>query len=433
MMVSMQQSLTNFQLSMAEDKVERKARMDKELELREHMLQIEEMKLKDMELRREQAQRDAEAAATYQEAQTKAQELRQKDLLEEEKKRREQREKEAQAKEEARKQREDARKKDERLKAIPNMVPMTRQTDLLEYLALFETTQKKKERLEESWAIHLLPLLNDKFRTVAMNMQPEDREKYQSLKQKLTEAEDRNLKNAVQSFWTLPKDKGMSIRDYASRLLRLLKRFAEDTDPQEVLQKVLRERVIQVLPKEAKAFVRNREPQTVSAACSLAEQYFANDEKDLTSWDSRSSDYSQPYRKQHRERGRQQHYQQDNNKWQHNQKKQPEQTETKTPSKQGDPSEQSHQKQGGGQQQKWRGSGYKDRRGDRNSDKPQGSKEKSDKVVCQLCKGNGHVATDCPTRVNVVSNLLEPPHINLPLVNGTVNTKHVADILLDTE
>ena len=125
MMVSMQQSLTNFQLSMAEDKVERKARMDKELELREHMLQIEEMKLKDMELRREQAQRDAEAAATYQEAQTKAQELRQKDLLEEEKKRREQREKEAQAKEEARKQREDARKKDERLKAIPNMVPMT--------------------------------------------------------------------------------------------------------------------------------------------------------------------------------------------------------------------------------------------------------------------------------------------------------------------
>ena len=265
-----------------------------------------------------------------------------------------------------------------------------------------------------------------------MNMQPEDREKYQSLKQKLTEAEDRNLKNAVQSFWTLPKDEGMSIRDYASRLLRLLKRFAEDTDPQEVLQKVLRERVIQVLPKEAKAFVRNREPQTVSAACSLAEQYFANDEKDLTSWDSRSSDDSQPYRKQHRERGRQQHYQQDNNKWQHNQKKQPEQTETKTPSKQGDPSEQSHQKQGGGQQQKWRGSGYKDRRGDRNSDKPQGSKEKSDKVVCQLCKGNGHVATDCPTRVNVVSNLLEPPHINLPLVNGTVNTKHVADILLDT-
>ena len=90
----------------------------------------------------------------------------------------------------------------------------------------------------------------------------------------------------------------MSIRDYASRLLRLLKRFAEDTDPQEVLQKVLRERVIQVLPKEAKAFVRNREPQTVSAACSLAEQYFANDEKDLTSWDSRSSDDSQPYRKQ---------------------------------------------------------------------------------------------------------------------------------------
>ena len=67
----------------------------------------------------------------------------------------------------------------------------------------------------------------------------------------------------------------MSIRDYGNKLYRLLKQFAGDPDPEVVLQRVLRERIIQTLPKDARAFVRNQEPETMSKACCLAEQYFS--------------------------------------------------------------------------------------------------------------------------------------------------------------
>ena len=271
MMLSMQQSMNAFQLSMAEERAAEKkaqeARENRELALREKMLEIEQKRLEDMQATREQAKADQEAA----QALAKSDQER---LLKEQE----------EAKENRRKENEVAKKKEERLKAIPNTPAMTKVTDLIEYLALFETTQTRKEREKEEWAIHLLPLRNDKLRVVAMNMSPSERDNYQTLKAKLIESEETNLKNSAHSFWTLPKDKGMSIRDYGHKLYRLLKRFAGDPDPEVVLQKVLRERIIQILPKDARAFVRNRDPETVAKACCLAEQYFSNEESDLTAW-----------------------------------------------------------------------------------------------------------------------------------------------------
>ena len=428
MMVSMQQSLTNFQLSMAEDKAERKAQMSRELELKEQMVRIEEQKVHDMEMRREQAKKDAAALAKFQEEQIKAQQRLHDEQREAEQKLQEEKEKAA-------KEKEAARLKEERLKAIPNMVPMTAQSDLPEYLTLFKTTQMKKERSEDTWAIHLLPLLNDKFRTVAMNMQSEDREQYQTLKEKLMEAEDTNLKNAAQSFWTLPKEPGMSIRDYSSKLLCLLKRFAEDLDPQQVLQKVLRERVIQILPKEAKAFVRNRDPETVSAACSLAEQYFSNDEKDLTNWDSRHSDDSQHHRKQNRPSDDSQQYKKQYHdrgrqyKWQNSQRKNPEQSEPKTPASPGTSPERTYPKHNGGQC----GGGGRERKGDRPRDykAQKDNKETPEKVVCQMCGGHGHTAPDCK-EVNRVSDLSGTKPLSLPLRSGVIAGKGATDVILDS-
>ena len=88
------------------------------------------------------------------------------------------------AKEKRQKKNEKARKKEERLN-IPNPPAMMKATDLIEYLALFETTQTRKERDQEEWSIHLLPLLNDKLRVGAMNLSPNERDNYQTLKAKL--------------------------------------------------------------------------------------------------------------------------------------------------------------------------------------------------------------------------------------------------------
>ena len=206
MMLSMQQSMNTFQLSMAEQRAAEKkaqeAREMRELAMREKMLELEQKKLEDMQATREQAIKDAAAQQKYREdqeaAQTQAKADQERLLKEQE-----------EAKEKRQKEYEEARKKEERLKAIPNTPAMTKVTDLVEYLALFETTQTRKEREEEEWSIHLLPLLNDKFRVVAMNMSPDERDNYQILKTKLIESDETNLKNSAHSFWTLSKEKSV--------------------------------------------------------------------------------------------------------------------------------------------------------------------------------------------------------------------------------
>ena len=98
-----------------------------------------------------------------------------------------------------------------------------------------------------------------------MKMEEADRDNYDEVKAKLLEADDSNIKNAAQSFWTLPKTKGMSVRKYSQKLYRLLKHFACNPNPDKVLQKILKERLIHALPREARTFVRNKEPPRVSA------------------------------------------------------------------------------------------------------------------------------------------------------------------------
>ena len=186
-MLSMQQTTHTFQVSMAEERAaEKKAREAREMQdlaMREKMLignRAEKARQQAIEVAAAQ-QRNFEEQQVAQ-TQMKAGQER---LLKEQK--------EAKAKHQ--KENEKARKKEERLKAIPNLPAMTKATKLIEYLSLFETTQVRKER---EWSIHLLPLLNDKLRVGAMNLSRDERDNYQTLKAKLIESEENNLKNSAQ-------------------------------------------------------------------------------------------------------------------------------------------------------------------------------------------------------------------------------------------
>lgn len=101
------------------------------------------------------------------------------------------------------KDRAEAEKKKECLRAIQMPQPMTAKSDLVEYLDLFETTALKKEVKQADWMDALMPLLNDRFRSVAMKFRPEVRNDYETLKAKLQEHDNMNLKNTAATFWTL--------------------------------------------------------------------------------------------------------------------------------------------------------------------------------------------------------------------------------------
>ena len=73
---------------------------------------------------------------------------------------------------------------------------------------------------------------------------------------------------------------GMSFRTYICRLTKLVRRFANDPDPAKVIDAFVRERFLQVLPKDAQQFVRGKEPKTAYEAGDLATLHFSSDDRD---------------------------------------------------------------------------------------------------------------------------------------------------------
>lgn len=58
------------------------------------------------------------------------------------------------------------------------------------------------------------------------------------------------------------------------------------------LDSVSKERLIQEMPKDARQFIRERKPKDLLQAAALAKEFFANQERDFSSWDSSQEDKS---------------------------------------------------------------------------------------------------------------------------------------------
>lgn len=167
---------------------------------------------------------------------------------------------------------------------------MTGKSDLFEYLQVFEKMVKRKELLEEDWALMLVPLLNDKFRGVVTKLPPETQDNYPRLREALLERDDLHTKNAASTFWTMPKRKGVTAGEYHQTLLRLLDRFTEGEDRDSILDSIVKERLIQELPKEGRMYIRQRKPKTGLEATVLAEEFFHHKEDSYSSWSSEQAD-----------------------------------------------------------------------------------------------------------------------------------------------
>lgn len=128
-----------------------------------------------------------------------------------------------------------------------------------------------KEKSKDQWAIHLLPLLSDRCRTVAINLEADQRKDYDVLKEHLSKSDNVHSRDAGQIFWSMYKDHGMSMRDYSQKLLRALKRFAIGDNRDDILNSILKERLIQELPKETRTYVRDKQPETPLQVCLEAE------------------------------------------------------------------------------------------------------------------------------------------------------------------
>lgn len=109
---------------------------------------------------------------------------------------------------------------------------------------------ERKELRQEDWAPTVIPLLNNKFRGVAVKLPQDVKVDYDALKQALLDRDDKHLKNPAATFWTLSKDKGVTALDFGQQLTRLADRFLQGNDRASCLDSLVKERFIQELTKE---------------------------------------------------------------------------------------------------------------------------------------------------------------------------------------
>lgn len=165
---------------------------------------------------------------------------------------------------------------------------MTARADLKEYLELFENIVERKEMPAEDWAPTIIPLLNDRFRGTAVKLPPEIKANYQDLKKVLLERDEQHIQNLAATFWTTPKERGVTALDFGQQLLRLLDRFILGEDRAACLDSMAKERLIHELIKEGRAYVCQRKPKSLLEATRLAEEYFQFHEQSYTNRCSRT-------------------------------------------------------------------------------------------------------------------------------------------------
>lgn len=319
---------------------------------------------------------------------------------------------------------------------------MSAKADLQEYLELYKSVVERKELPAEEWAPTLIPLLNDRFRRTAVKLPPEVKGQYNTLKVALLERDDYQTKNLVATYWTLTKDRGVSALEFAQHILRLLSRFMEGEDRAACMNSMAKERFIHELPKEGRAFIRQRKPKSLLEATILAEEFFHMLEDSYTTWSSSAhgghsghNSYRKdryPYSKGRRS-GSPRYQRRDSPPRSKDRK-----TATKAPKQEakGTQAEQREKKAHNQQRPK------KDPRsgkcfacgeaGHKQTNCPSRVNRVEAQVKCQLCDGNSHGAKDCPSKVNRVSTALGTPQPSNHLRTGVANGTAVQDILLDS-
>lgn len=168
----------------AEEMAER-TRAQKELEERQLALREEELRVARQAEERRRVQQEEELRLRREELEAQK---RREEMLEE------QRQADLQQRRQELRERREAEERKARLKTISLPPPMSGKADLLEFVQLFERTARRKELPEEDWAPTLVPLLNEKYRGIAMKLPADIVDDFQQLKQALQDRDDAHTK-----------------------------------------------------------------------------------------------------------------------------------------------------------------------------------------------------------------------------------------------
>lgn len=170
--------------------------------------------------------------------------------------------------------------------AIPQCVPMSNREDVSEYLRIFEDTQRARKNPEQNWFYTLIPLLSKSCKAAILDMPADLKNDYKHLKAEVLATSSKSNKHASKTFWEFEKPPGSTWREIANSLLKKIRKFTPGPNVDDVRNQVAMEKLVQLLPFRAQAFVREREPKTLLEAADLASSYFYSHNMDEQKYDS---------------------------------------------------------------------------------------------------------------------------------------------------
>lgn len=292
------------------------------------------------------------------------------------------------------KQRQEERLAENRRRDTPKMSRMTTDSDIDEYFQLFEVYVGDIKLEKQYWMSYLRPLLNDRCRTAFMAMEVDERGDYDLVKEHILNQCGTKQECLGSQYWSLRRKKGQMFGDYRQVIVRLLTRLTKDhTTKREVLDVFTREKLLQSLPPVVATQIRDRAPKTADDVIRLADTFFmnCNSSPDDPRWQKKQSRWGPDKRESF---GKKEHS---------------DDTQSRK----------------------------NDQKSDRDDGRVDAQREKGpvkfvDKIrKCFECGEAGHIASRCPTRVNLVLSQVRKRDDTF-VISGKLAGKEYNDLLVDT-
>eukprot|EP00731_Ephydatia_muelleri_P013583 Em0007g893a len=154
------------------------------------------------------------------------------------------------------------------------LVKLTVQDDIESYLVTFERVMRAYEVKENRWAVKLAPQLTGKAQQAYAAMRAEDAGTYQLLKEAILRRYDISDETYRQRFRETVKKEDETVSELAVRLYDLLQKWTKDCKTvAEVRDLMVREQLLNALPRDLKIWVSERKPKTSTEAADMADNY----------------------------------------------------------------------------------------------------------------------------------------------------------------
>ncbi|XP_060093837.1 zinc finger protein 436-like isoform X1 [Heteronotia binoei] len=147
--------------------------------------------------------------------------------------------------------------------------------DTKAFLASFEQVAKACQWPKEEWVAQLLPALSSETEQAFLSLDARDREDYEKVKSAILREEALRRENQRQRFRRFCYLEAEGPRGAYSRLQALCCRWlrVENHSKEQILELLILEQLLSILPLEVQSWVRESGPESCSQAVALAEEF----------------------------------------------------------------------------------------------------------------------------------------------------------------